>query len=86
MFFTLLTGEMATTEVSEVRHYAHELDDETTTSGQSMSLLNILKNSVHSIYPSDLPSLFMGRNVYQSNLPVRLMVENLNCTVLVLCR
>ena len=58
---------MATTEVSEVRHYAHELDDETTTSGQSMSLLN---NSIRSIYPSDLPSLFMGRNVYQSNLPV----------------
>jgi hypothetical protein len=36
---------MATTEVAEVRHYAHELDDETTTSGQSMSLLNILNGS-----------------------------------------
>ena len=74
---------MATTEVSEVRRYAHELDDETTTSGQSMSLLNILNNYIHSIYPSDIPSLFMGRNVYQSNLPVHLMVENFNCTVFV---
>ena len=74
---------MATTEVAEVRHYAHDLDDETTTSGQSMSLLNILNNYIHSIYPSDIPSLFMGRNVYQSNLPVCLMVENFNCTVFV---
>ena len=28
---------MATTEVSEVRHYAHELDDETTTSDPEMA-------------------------------------------------
>lgn len=37
IFFTLLTGEMATTEVSEVKHYAHELDDETTTSDPEMA-------------------------------------------------
>jgi len=30
-------GEMATTEVSEVKHYAHELDDETTTSDPEMA-------------------------------------------------
>merc|ERR1711935_594357 len=30
-------GEMATTEVAEVRHYAHELDDETTTSDPEMA-------------------------------------------------
>ena len=51
--------------------------------GESEIRSRLLNNSIHSIYPSDLPSLFMGRNVYQSNLPVCLMVENFNCTVFV---